>query len=103
MGNNTFQATGAFTPNANDAGKQVLNDFVSGKGTKVQVRGYGASTEVASLLEAFEGLELSTNLPGLNTSLLNSASLKGAYETRVILNRLVDDIPCSADDNRARR
>lgn len=87
MGNNTLQANGAFTPNANAAGKQVLNDFVAGKDTEVQVRGYSGSTQVPSLLEAFQGLELGTTLPGLNTSLLKAAALKGEPTTRVIIVR----------------
>lgn len=75
MGNNSLKGAGAFTPNASPAGKQVLNDFVAGKTTEVQVAGYSGSTEVDSLLEAFKGLQLSTNLPGLESKLLESAAL----------------------------
>ena len=50
---------------------------VAGKDTVVQVRGYSGSTQVPSLLEAFEGLEISTTLPGLKEALLKAAALKG--------------------------
>ncbi|KAH7108191.1 hypothetical protein BKA62DRAFT_764259 [Auriculariales sp. MPI-PUGE-AT-0066] len=75
-GNNSLDGSAAFTPNANDQGKQVLNDFVAGKSTVVTIAGYSGSTQIQSLLEAFEGLNLETQLPGLDASLLSSASLE---------------------------
>ena len=42
----------------------------------LDIAGYGGSTNVASLLPAFESLNISATLPALKTSLLNSTALK---------------------------
>lgn len=79
LGNNALKAQGAFTLNNSPQGQQTLNDFVGGKGTTLSIAGYGQSTNVASLLQAFQSLNISVVLPGLNASLLSSAALKGNY------------------------
>jgi hypothetical protein len=81
MGNNSVAAIGSFTPNNSPIGQQTLDEFVSGKDVNLSIAGYGQSTNVASLLQAFETLNISVILPGLNTSLLSSAALKGICRT----------------------
>ncbi|RPD70056.1 hypothetical protein L226DRAFT_261105 [Lentinus tigrinus ALCF2SS1-7] len=76
MGNNSVAAQGNFTPNGTPLGLQTLNDFVGGTDVQVAVAGYGESTEVLSLLFAFESLNITADLPGLKSKLLNSASLE---------------------------
>lgn len=78
MGNNSITASGAFTPNNSPLGQQTLDDFVGGKDVTVGITGYSGSTNVASLLQAFESLNISAILPGLKSQLLSSAALKGA-------------------------
>lgn len=74
-GMNTLAVTSNFTPNANAQGLATLNQFVGGKPTALTISGYENSTNVDSLLLAFESLSVNTTLPGLNTSLLNSSAL----------------------------
>ncbi|KAF8524806.1 hypothetical protein BU17DRAFT_84312 [Hysterangium stoloniferum] len=75
QGNNTLAATSDFTPNHSPQGIQTLNEFVSGTDVLLGISGYSGSTNVSSLLQAFESVNISATLPGLKTSLLNSASL----------------------------
>lgn len=77
MGNNSLTASGAFTPNNSPLGQQTLDDFVGGKDVTVGISGYSQSTNVASLLQAFESLNIGAVLPGLKSQLLSSAALKG--------------------------
>jgi hypothetical protein len=79
MGNNTVTTIGSFTPNNSPLGLQTLNEFVGGKDVNLDIAGYDQSTNVASLLQAFETLNISVVLPGLNASLLSSAALEGTY------------------------
>ena len=62
-------------PNDTPQGKQTLDDFVGGTDVVVAISGYSQSTGVASLLEAFESLNLTAKLPALKSKLLQSASL----------------------------
>ncbi|GJJ06156.1 hypothetical protein Clacol_000345 [Clathrus columnatus] len=75
MGNNTLPATAAFRPNNNQPGQQTLNDFVGGTDVVLSISGFNNSTNIPSLLSAFESLNISTTLPALKTSLLKTASL----------------------------
>jgi hypothetical protein len=43
---------------------------------ELNIVGYSGSTQVASLLEAFESMNITTTLPGLNSSLLSGGSLE---------------------------
>jgi hypothetical protein len=79
LGNNTVSAVGSFTPNDSPQGQQTLNEFVGGKDVNLSIAGYAQSTNVASLLQAFETLNISVVLPGLNSSLLSSAALQGTW------------------------
>ncbi|KAI0370690.1 hypothetical protein BV20DRAFT_966193 [Pilatotrama ljubarskyi] len=76
MGNNSVSAQGSFKPNLSPQGLQTLDDFVGGKDVQVAIAGYGGSTVITSLLQAFEGLNINAVLPALKTKLLNSASLE---------------------------
>ncbi|KAA1471743.1 hypothetical protein DENSPDRAFT_133322 [Dentipellis sp. KUC8613] len=76
MGKNTPAVQGTFNPNNNDQGKQTLNSFIGGKDIEVMIAGYGESSNIASLLTAFETLKIGANLPALTTNLLAFASLE---------------------------
>ncbi len=43
---------------------------------QLSIVGYNGSTEIASLSEAFQTLDIGVVLPGLNTTLLNQAALE---------------------------
>ncbi|KAF5386260.1 hypothetical protein D9615_002421 [Tricholomella constricta] len=75
-GNNSFRATSSFEANKSPQGVQTLNDFVGKKDVQLQIAGYDGSTKVASLAEAFKTLNIDVTLPGLKTSLLDTAALK---------------------------
>lgn len=71
---------------------QTLSDFVGGTGERfldifgfefndaidveLAIAGFSGSTQVASLLPAFESLNITATLPGLKSSLLSSGSLE---------------------------
>ncbi|KDQ57731.1 hypothetical protein JAAARDRAFT_69819 [Jaapia argillacea MUCL 33604] len=75
MGNNSLIAQGNFEANGSPEGAETLNDFVGGTDVPLKIVGYTGSTQVNSLLQAFETLNIGTTLPGLTTNLLSSASL----------------------------
>lgn len=77
LGNNSVTAVGSFSPNNSPLGQLTLDQFVGGKDVDLSIAGYSQSTEVVSLLQAFETLNISVVLPGLNASLLSSAALIG--------------------------
>ncbi|KAG5646292.1 hypothetical protein DXG03_003889 [Asterophora parasitica] len=74
-GNNSFRATSSFEANQSPQGLQTLNDFVGKKDVQLQIAGYDGSTKVVSLTEAFKTLNIDATLPGLKTSLLDTAAL----------------------------
>ncbi|KAK0241921.1 hypothetical protein EDD85DRAFT_820884 [Armillaria nabsnona] len=76
MGNNTVVAQSTFAANDSPQGLQTLNDFVGQKDVQLSIVGYDGSTEIASLSEAFQTLDIGVVLPGLNTTLLNQAALE---------------------------
>ncbi|KAI9066059.1 hypothetical protein FKP32DRAFT_1566723 [Trametes sanguinea] len=76
MGNNSLSAQGSFQPNLSPSGMKTLDEFVGGTDVQVSIAGYSNSTLVTSLLQAFEGLNISAVLPALKSQLLNSASLE---------------------------
>ena len=87
LGNNTPTASADFSPNNSPLGLQTLNDFVGGNDAMLTIAGYSSSSDVASLLQAFESLNISVVLPGLQTQLLSSAALKGTQLHGALLFR----------------
>lgn len=77
LGNNSIAATGAFSPNGSPLGQLTLDQFVGGTDVDLAITGFSGSTEVASLLQAFETLNISVVLPGLKAPLLSTAALIG--------------------------
>src|ERR1700761_428776 len=92
-GNNTVKAVSTFqviyTPfvyfytnllfhqaNKSPQGLQTLNDFVGGKDVELAIAGTTNSTSIASLASAMESLNISANLPALQTKLLDTAALE---------------------------
>jgi hypothetical protein len=75
MGDNKVKATSVFAANANDQGQQTLDDFVGQKDVDLSISGYDGSTQVASLINAFQTLDIDVTLPALTTSLLDTAAL----------------------------
>jgi hypothetical protein len=51
----------------------------------LNIAGYSGSTQVASLLQAFESLNISVTLPGLKTNLLSTAAFEGMHALSVLL------------------
>ncbi|TFK44582.1 hypothetical protein BDQ12DRAFT_661303 [Crucibulum laeve] len=76
MGNNSFAATSSFAANKSPQGKQTLNEFVGKKDVQLNIVGFDGSTEIASLQEAFNTLDIEVTLPGLKTNLLDTANLE---------------------------
>ncbi|EIW82896.1 hypothetical protein CONPUDRAFT_101346 [Coniophora puteana RWD-64-598 SS2] len=76
IGSNSLYSTSDFKPNDSPQGMDTLNEFVGGKNVELGIAGFEGSTQVTSLLRAFESLNISTNLPGLQTSLLEGGSLE---------------------------
>ncbi|KAF9484474.1 hypothetical protein BDN70DRAFT_872495 [Pholiota conissans] len=74
-GNNTVNATSNFDANASPQGLQTLNDFVNHTDVVLTIAGFNESTNIASLLAAFETLSINAVLPALKTNLLNTAAL----------------------------
>ncbi|KAF9484472.1 hypothetical protein BDN70DRAFT_122528 [Pholiota conissans] len=75
-GKNSVNASSIFDPNASPQGVETLNDFVSHKNVPLTISGYNGSTEIESLLSAFESLSIDVVLPALKTNLLNTANLQ---------------------------
>ena len=65
----------------------------------LNIAGYSGSTEVASLLQAFESLNIAVTLPGLKTNLLGSAAVESKYIFlfSVLFTQLIH--PCSPPDH----
>ena len=76
MGNNSVAASSTFAANDSPEGLQTLNEFVAGKDVQLSIGGYDGSTQVVSLLQAFQTLDIDVSLPGLNATLVKSAALK---------------------------
>ncbi|KAI6135778.1 hypothetical protein EV401DRAFT_1898270 [Pisolithus croceorrhizus] len=76
MGNNTMNSITYFEPNSSPQGLETLNEFVGGTDVELAITGYGNSTQVDSLLPAFESVNITTTLPGLNSNLLSSGALE---------------------------
>ena len=82
-------------PNNSPQGLQTLNDFIGGTGqdfvrqlwlsthpfvdVELIITGFSGSTQVDSLLLAFQSLNITTTLPGLKSSLLSSGSLQSGF------------------------
>ncbi|KAG2368054.1 hypothetical protein BDR07DRAFT_1391769 [Suillus spraguei] len=74
MGNNSVRSTSAF-----DVCVEPLpsrEGIIRSPDVELNIVGYSGSTQVASLLEAFESMSITTTLPGLNSSLLSTGSLE---------------------------
>ncbi|KAG1762129.1 hypothetical protein EDD22DRAFT_1029175 [Suillus occidentalis] len=76
VGNNSVRSTSAFDPNSSPEGLQTLSQFVGGQDVQLNIVGCSGSTQVASLLEAFESMNITGTLPGLNSSLLSTGALE---------------------------
>ena len=83
IGNNTLQAMSKFNPNAGPQGLDMLNRYISGLDTHLNISGYEDSTHIASLKPAFSAVRVNTTLPGLKTKLVQSASLKVLESTGI--------------------
>ncbi|KAI6121372.1 hypothetical protein F5141DRAFT_1186618 [Pisolithus sp. B1] len=76
MGNNTMNSITYFEPNSSPQGLETLSEFVGGTDVELVITGYENSTQVDSLLPAFESVNITTTLPGLNSNLLSSGALE---------------------------
>lgn len=74
-GNNTIAATSQFRANDSPEGLDTLTRFLAAQDTGLSIKGYEGSTNIESLLQAFQLLNIDVTLPGLQTKLLESAKL----------------------------
>lgn len=85
---------------------QTLNDFVGGTGqgffsdkygfefnvsidVELSISGFSGSTQVESLLYAFESLNITATLPGSKSSLLANGSLESRSQQTLFLRLLI--------------
>ena len=59
----------------------MLNTCTPKLDVALNIAGYSGSTQVASLLQAFESLNIGATLPGLKQDLLSTASFEGEYSS----------------------
>jgi hypothetical protein len=67
-GDNNVKVIAQFGPKgdeANKAGRELLNNFISGKSNTVGIKGTTQSTPIVPLQKALAALELTTTMPGL--------------------------------------
>ncbi|KAF5389363.1 hypothetical protein D9757_004389 [Collybiopsis confluens] len=86
MGNNSIAAQSTFASSSNPQAQQTLDQFVGKQDVELSIGGYSGSTQIASLLQAFEALNIGATLPGLTSDLLNTASLEVLSTTGVTNN-----------------
>lgn len=76
IGNNTLSTISHFNPKASPYGYETINRYVSGLDTPLNISGFEGSTPIDSLVPAFSAVRVNTTLPGLQTQLVQSASLE---------------------------
>ncbi|KAK3824794.1 MAG: hypothetical protein J3Q66DRAFT_419504 [Benniella sp.] len=74
-GDNTVLASSTIDPAASPEGLELLTLYTSGAGATVSIKGTPSSTNVESLSLAFGALDISSQMPGLQSKLLAGASL----------------------------
>ncbi|KAF9164377.1 hypothetical protein DFQ26_001513 [Actinomortierella ambigua] len=74
-GANEIKATSTIDPAASPQGMELLTLYTSGAGASVSIAGSPATTQVESLSLAFGALDIGSQMPGLGSKLLESASL----------------------------
>lgn len=89
-GENTLNATAAVS--FNDRSKSLVQQYLQGKSSLVNVRGDAASTQAESLTPTLSGLKLNATISGLVDPLLLSAAVK-ILDTTAVVNNIADAIP----------
>ncbi|KAF9975258.1 hypothetical protein BGZ73_001149 [Actinomortierella ambigua] len=74
-GANEIKAVSSIDPAASPQGMELLTLYTSGAGASVSIAGSPATTQVESLSLAFGALNIGSQMPGLGSKLLESASL----------------------------
>ncbi|KAF9366881.1 hypothetical protein BGX34_003981 [Mortierella sp. NVP85] len=74
-GDNVVLASSTIDPAASPEGLELLTLYTSGAGATVSIKGTATSTNVESLSLAFGALDISSQMPGLQSKLLAGASL----------------------------
>ncbi|KAI9320988.1 hypothetical protein BX666DRAFT_1260723 [Dichotomocladium elegans] len=74
-GNNIKTAASTFDPNSSPVGSNLLSTFVMGQNNDVNIAGFDGSTNIASLSKALQAISIGTTLPGLQSTLIQSAKL----------------------------
>ncbi|PWN18638.1 hypothetical protein BCV69DRAFT_252553, partial [Microstroma glucosiphilum] len=75
IGEVTVAATSFFDPNRAPEGLEVLNRFISGQYTYLNISGFADSSPIQPLSETLSGIRLNTTLPALTVNLVQSANL----------------------------
>ena len=76
IGENNLTATSNFNPKASPKGYELLNRYISGLNSPVNISGYDDSTGIKSLVPAFSAVRVNSTLNGLKTQLVGQAQLK---------------------------
>ena len=76
IGENNITATSVFNPKVSPYGYEMLNRYVSGMDTAVNISGYDGSTPITSLVPAFSAMRINSTLGGLRTELVQQAALQ---------------------------
>lgn len=75
IGRVDVQATSFFDPNRAPEGLDVLNRFITGQPTTLNISGFGQSSPIQPLAISLSGVRLNSTLPGLQQNLVQSANL----------------------------
>ncbi|GAC93593.1 hypothetical protein PHSY_001158 [Pseudozyma hubeiensis SY62] len=89
-GTNTVNVTAAVS--FNDKSKSLVQQYLQGKGSQVNVRGDADSSQAESLKPTMESLKLNASIAGLTDPLLLSAAMR-ILDTTAVVNDIADAIP----------
>ena len=76
IGENNLTAKSTVDPNSSPYGLDMLNQFVGGVPTPLNISGTPSSTKIDSLVPAFEAIRVNTTLPPLGMNLVQDTALK---------------------------
>ena len=83
IGPNNLTADGTVDPNQTPKGMDMLNQFIGGVPTPLNISGTPDTIEIESLVPAFEALRVNSSLPPLSVNLVQSGSLEVLRTTGV--------------------
>ncbi|KAK0556496.1 hypothetical protein OC844_005834 [Tilletia horrida] len=91
IGPNNLTARSMLDPNRAEQGKDLLNRFISGQATSLNITGFDNSSDIISLAPTLKGLHLNATLPGLQDKLISYANLS-VLDTTGITNDIANGL-----------